>query len=203
MESTTKYKRGYYNPSIDRTMFTNIEGFEGLYMINKEGVVLSCSRLCGTVFKKDRILKPLKKSNGYLQVRLHKNGREKKYYLHRLVAQTFIPNPDNLPQVNHKDYDKTNNCVSNLEWCDNSYNVKYSGIPNKLQDILGVKIIIKDLVLNTSKSYNSIKEASKDTKLCRQTIAASLKKNKLVKNGRYKVLYFKCPRGHANGQRPD
>lgn len=52
MESTTKYKREYYNPSIDRTMFTDIEGFEGLYMINKGGVVLSCSRLCGTVFKK-------------------------------------------------------------------------------------------------------------------------------------------------------
>lgn len=161
MESTTKYRRGQYNPTIDRTTFVDIKGYEGLYMINREGKVLSCSRLCGTIFKKDRIVKPLKKSNGYLQVRLSKNGNQKKYYLHRLVAQTFILNPNNLPQVNHKDYDKTNNCVSNLEWCDNSYNMIYSGIPNKLQDILGVKIIVKDLVLKTSKAYNSINEAKK------------------------------------------
>ena len=190
MESITKYKRGHYNPTIDRTTFVDIKGYEGLYMINKEGEVLSCSRLCGTIFKKDRIVKPLKKSNGYLQVRLSKNGNQKKYYVHRLVAQTFIPNPDNLPQVNHKDYDKTNNCVSNLEWCDNSYNMRYSDIPSKLQDILGVKIIVKDLALKTSKAYSSINEAKKDTKLCRQTIIDSLKKNKLVKNGRYKVLYL-------------
>lgn len=66
MESTTKYRRGQYNPTIDRTTFVDIKGYEGLYMINREGKVLSCSRLCGTIFKKDRIVKPLKKSNGYL-----------------------------------------------------------------------------------------------------------------------------------------
>lgn len=62
--------------------------------------------------------------------------------------------------------------------------MRYSDIPSKLQDILGVKIIVKDLVLKTSKAYNSINEAKKDTKLCRQTIIDSLKKNKLVKNGK-------------------
>ena len=52
-------------------------------------------------------------------------GKRKCCYIHRLVAEAFIPNPNNYPQVNHKDEDKTNNCVNNLEWCDAKYNINY------------------------------------------------------------------------------
>ena len=58
-------------------------------------------------------------------VQLYKNGVMKNEHIHRLVALTFIPNPNNLPQVNHKDEDKSNNCVDNLEWCEHKYNVNY------------------------------------------------------------------------------
>ena len=68
---------------------------------------------------------------GYMTVQLWKDGKGKKEYVHRLVALAFIPNPDKLPQVNHKDEDKQNNYVNNLEWCDNSYNNKYGTLPER------------------------------------------------------------------------
>ena len=78
--------------------------------------------------RKGRILKPActGKSRNYLTVRL---AYGKAYKVHRLVAEAFIPNLDNLPMINHKDENTFNNCVDNLEWCTNSYNVKYSAKP--------------------------------------------------------------------------
>ena len=76
-----------------------------------------------------RIMKPYLDTKGYLQIDIQLDGRkrEQRYHLlvHRLVAKAFIPNPTDLPQVNHKDEDKTNNCVDNLEWCTNLYNARY------------------------------------------------------------------------------
>lgn len=71
-----------------------------------------------------KILKPLKK-NGYLYVDLYNNGDSKHKYIHRLVANSFIPNPLNLPQVNHKDCNRANNNVDNVEWCSAQYNNEY------------------------------------------------------------------------------
>ena len=96
-----------------------IKGFENIYEVSDQGRVRSLK------FGKERILKPGKIQNGYLKVNLWKNGEMKQCKVHRLVAQTFIPNPDNLPQVNHKDENKTNNSVQNLEWCDQKYNINY------------------------------------------------------------------------------
>lgn len=76
-----------------------------------------------------RIMKPYHDTKGYLQIDLPLDGRKRQnrihLFVHRLVAQAFIPNPDNLPQVNHKDANKDNNCVDNLEWCTNEYNSRY------------------------------------------------------------------------------
>ena len=96
-----------------------IKGFEGLYEVSDQGRVRSLK------FGKERILKPVRTPKGYLQVSLYKNGKMKPIRIHRLVAQTFIPNPDNLPEVNHKDENKENNSVHNLEWCDSKYNNNY------------------------------------------------------------------------------
>ena len=103
----------------------SIPGYEGLYEVSSYGRVKSLERYKsnngGIQLIKERILKPNNTKKGYLTVQI----RNKKFKVHRLVALTFIPNPENLPQVNHKDEDKTNNNVDNLEWCDAKYNSNY------------------------------------------------------------------------------
>ena len=103
----------------ENEVWRDIEGYEGMYQVSDKGRVRSLK------FGKERILKPGRLKNDYLYVNLCKNGEAKKYYIHRLVAQAFLPNPDNLSQINHRDEIKTNNCVENLEWCDSKYNNNY------------------------------------------------------------------------------
>ena len=100
-------------------IWKNIEGYEGLYQVSNLGRVKSLR------FGKERILKPGNNVQGYLHVILLKNGERKWCSIHRLVAQTFIPNPDNLSDINHKDEVKTNNSVQNLEWCSAKYNCNF------------------------------------------------------------------------------
>ena len=95
----------------------DIKGYEGLYAVTSCGKVWSYRNEC--------FLKPKIRPNGYLTVNLWKDGGFKTKRIHRLVAEAYIPNPDNLPQVNHRDENKTNNCLQNLEWCDAKYNNNY------------------------------------------------------------------------------
>ena len=116
-------------------MWKDIKGYEGLYQISNLGRVKSLPRNITHSYNtidnyyeqgfQGRFLKPNKKENGYLEFSLYKNKQRKHKYIHRLVAEAFIPNPDNLPQVNHTDEDKENNCVNNLEWCTVLYNNTY------------------------------------------------------------------------------
>lgn len=96
--------------------------YTGLYQVSNLGRVKSISN---NKTKKEKILK-CRRSNGYLYVALRVNRDVKQYGVHRLVANAFIPNPDNLPVVNHRDECKINNCVNNLEWCTHKYNINYS-----------------------------------------------------------------------------
>ena len=101
-------------------------GYEGLYEVSSLGRVRSLDRYDRmNRFCEGRILKSYTYRGGYLFVQLSSNGKLKHHLVHRLIAQAFIPNPDNLPQINHKDEVKSNNCVDNLEWCDSKYNVNY------------------------------------------------------------------------------
>ena len=100
----------------------DIAGYEGLYQVSDLGRVRS---LDYNHTGRAQVLKPTMARNGYLLVWLFKNGKSKSYLVHRLVAEAFLSNADGLPEVNHNDENKTNNAVSNLEWCDRSYNVNY------------------------------------------------------------------------------
>ena len=107
-----------------------VVGYEGLYEISSYGRVRSLDMYVKIGYGNDRlhkgkVLNPAKDTGGYLKVHLYCNGKQKTIDVHRLVAQAFLPNPDNLPQVNHKDEDKTNNNVTNLEFCTAKYNLSY------------------------------------------------------------------------------
>ena len=104
-----------------------VKGYEGLYEVSNMGKVKSLNY---NRTGKEGIMEPHVNGYGYLRVKLCKDGKKKWYMINRLVAQAFISNPDNLPEVNHKDEDKTNNCVENLEWCSKLYNANY-GTRNK------------------------------------------------------------------------
>ena len=95
----------------------DIIGYEGLYAVTSCGKVYS--------YKSKKFLKPQKNKDGYLAVFLRKDGTTQQRYMHRLVQQAYLPNPEGLPQVNHKDENKENNALQNLEWCTQKYNMNY------------------------------------------------------------------------------
>ena len=107
-------------------IWKDIKGYEGIYQISNFGEVMRLmSYDSRNHLRNSKILKQRKNKDGYMVVGLHKNGKETKYLIHRLVAQTYIDNPNELPEVNHIDENKHNNFVSNLEWCNRKYNVNY------------------------------------------------------------------------------
>ena len=97
-------------------LWVGIKDFNG-YAVSNDGCIYS--------YHWKRRMSPKKHSCGYRFVVLCRGKERVAKYVHRLVAEAFIPNPNNLPEVNHKDEDKTNCCVSNLEWCDRYYNMNY------------------------------------------------------------------------------
>lgn len=112
----------------------------------------------GTRLAKGHVLKQCDNGSGYLRVRFSINGKQIKKSVHRLVAQTFIPNPDNFPDVNHKDCNRTNNNVTNLEFCTASYNIHYR---EKFGDALGHHVLAISLSTLEVLHFRSQGEASR------------------------------------------
>ena len=122
-------------------IWKDVIGYENQYQISNLGNFRSCDRYVktgrngsGIRFIKGRILTPCKCKNGYLECSLNYKQERRVYLLHRLVAIHFIPNPENLPEVNHKDENIENNCVDNLEWCTSKYNANYGSRNQRVGD---------------------------------------------------------------------
>lgn len=116
-----------------REVFEDLKGYEESYQISDQGRIFTKRRLDGNRIIYGRELHPLITKDGYLKVRLTKNSVATGYYIHRLVAKQFIENPYNLPEVNHRDGNKFNNKVSNLEWCSKQDNMKHAAKHSLIQ----------------------------------------------------------------------
>lgn len=112
-----------------REIWKDIPNYKGLYQVSNLGCIKSLERIVkrpqhGAYSVSDRI-RSSSVRNGYLQIILSANGKKTSYSIHRLVAELFIPNPDNKPCVNHKNGIRNDNSVENLEWCSYSENMKH------------------------------------------------------------------------------
>ena len=161
-------------------IWKDINGFSG-YQVS------SCGRVWS--IKRNKMLKPALKSNGYLQVCLYKDGIRNYIGVHRLVAENFIDNPDNLPQVNHIDEDKTNNHVENLEWCSPVYNNTYGTRLARCKETinknnkLGVGVLVYDLNHNIIGEYKSLGAAARELNIPSATLRqASLRPDATTHN---------------------
>ena len=144
-------------------IWRDVKGYEGLYQISNVGRVKS---LCGKK-RTDNIMHIYDNSKGYKYITLRKNGCYKNHYVHRLVAEAFIPNPDNKKEINHLDFDKANNKISNLEWIDRRGNQLHY-FDGKFKNITGERYITYRSKTNKFrfiykgkeyKSKNSLEEA--------------------------------------------
>lgn len=163
--------------------WTDIKGYEGLYQISNCGRVKSLPRN-GTI-NAERILKSAINRGGYNTVILVKQGKYRTHFVHRLVAQAFIPNPDELPQINHKDENKLNNKVENLEWCTSKYNVNYGTRNERASKPVQC--------IETGVIYKSAIEAEKKTGSCSRHIAHVCKGKRKTTNGyHWKYVEKEC-----------
>lgn len=130
----------------------DIPNYEGLYQISDKGRVKN---------SKNQILKSNKRYDGYEKVNLSKNGKKKTYYLHRLVVNTFCGESSPTLHINHKDENKSNNFLNNLELCNQKYNNNYGTRGRRISKSLAKKVDQYDLNGNFIKTWNSHKEAEK------------------------------------------
>lgn len=154
-------------------IFKSVKNYEEFYQVSNLGRVKSNDRqrfgVGGSIRNcKGKILKASPNQSGHLLVNLYDSeGKSKKVLVHRLVAEAFIENPNNLPCVNHKDEDKNNNCVENLEWCTVKYNNEYSNLAEKnLYSKTGkypIKVIQFSLSGEELHRYNSFMDAERAT----------------------------------------
>ena len=147
-----------------------VDGYSGMYEVSNLGNVRSVTRVVGNGrLIKGQQIRQFERA-GYLSARLSKNHHGKFYLVHRIVARAFVPNPHNLPIINHKDENKLNNRADNLEWCTHSYNIQYGGCIEKIARSNGSSVV--QILKNGERVlWNSMKEAERRTGVRHQDIS--------------------------------
>ena len=154
-----------------KEIWKDVEDYEGLYQVSNLGRVKSSYT--------NRILKGRKHTHGYLMVNLYKNSNVSNKMIHRLVAQAFIPNSENKPQVNHVDEDKTNNVVSNIEWMTATENINHGTHNERMAKTKSIPIIAINIKTGESQEFYGTNECARQLDLNQGNITRVLK-------GRYK-----------------
>ena len=178
-----------------KEIWKDIPNYEGLYQASNLGRIRSVDRYKEVIiknqygeYKRTKFFKSyiLKQQTyiGYKCVQLHINGKYKWEKVHRLVAMAFVPNPENKPQVNHIDGNKSNNNVLNLEWCNQSYNTKHA-YKNNLIKHYKIEINQYDLEGNYIKTWESAKEIEKKLKIKNSQICRCCKNENSTAGGYY------------------
>ena len=147
-------------------IWKDIKGYEGLYQVSNLGRVKSLKRIVFTKYGKrltiyEKILKAKVHKFGYLEVNLNSNGIAKTLKVHRIVAEAFLPNLNNYPEINHKDENKQNNHIINLEWCTSSYNANYGTRNIRSALAKSKKIVQYSLDGNLIKEHQSLTDAGR------------------------------------------
>ena len=174
-------------------VWKDVIGYEGIYEVNNLGIIRSVERLDNSGHKrKSKILGLVADRDGYIKVHLCLQGKARYHFVHRIVATAFIDNPERLPQINHKDENKANNKVENLEWCTAKYNINY-GKRNILvsESLYGEKahsskITQKD-VDKIRKQYESRSKENNMKKLAKQYGISESQVWRIINNKRWKV----------------
>lgn len=154
----------------------DIFGYEGIYAITEDGQVWS--------YKRNRFKTQTAENRGYLRVNLSKEGQTKTYGVHRLVAEAYLPNPNNYSDVNHKDENKANNSVDNLEWCSHKYNTNYGTRNTKIIEKRQKRIYCVEL----DRTFDSFVQAAQITGIHKGNICQCCK-GKLKTAGGYHWKY--------------
>lgn len=182
---------------IESEIWKPIVGWEGLYEVSNLGRVRSIDRKVpakngSTETRKGKIKSLQKTRFGYMRVSLNKAKCRKTYMVHRLVADAFLPNPDNLPFINHKNETRDDNRVENLEWCTRIYNMNYGTCRDKQRKslinnpLLSKRVVKCDIYGNPLEEYPSMAEAARQNKLCQGRISnCCLNKKKSKTHGGY------------------
>lgn len=194
-----------------RIQVKELIGYEGLYLIDNIGNVISMPKKNGSrIINQYSILNTKVNAFGYKEITLSKNGKQKTVLLHRLIATHFIENPDNLKVVNHKNGIKTDNRLENLEWCTTKQNTKHAyennlgGFKNKVNEGLKkmnyfneyVKVILVDS-LGKEYHFNNTAEAAKFANTNINEVSRAIKKEQRVKGYRAYGMKRQCANGEA------
>lgn len=163
-----------------KEIWKDIKDYEGLYQVSNLGRVKRITT--------GRVLKPLKHANGYLMVKLSKNSIVYTKNIHRLVAQAFIPNPENKPEINHIDENKTNNNVSNLEWMTRKENINHGTRTERMSKTQSIPIITTNIKTGESKEFYGARECARQLGLNHGNITLVLK-GRLKQTGGYTFKY--------------